>query len=136
MGSSNRTTKKVVDIAPKRKDGEPFVVAGTTEGRHNATLLAADYDAKRAYIRTTRSLRRMCRSTALEPRNITTLRRGYPKKRERNEDIPSHKGVPHSNFLKRFKLVDRITFSKAAGDIVYSTKVWVLHATRGWKLYA
>ncbi len=131
MANRNNGIKSV-----KKPEFTDYTVAGGEEGWFNAAACRAEYEEERAYIRTGRSLRRMCRSTAQEPRNITTLRCGYPTKRERDEDIPSHRGVPHSNFLKRFKIVDRIAYSTAAGNLIYSAKVWVLHATRGWKVYA
>ncbi len=59
MGSSNRTTKKIVDIAPKRKPGEPFIVAGTPQGIVHAAISRAVYQQERDVIRTRRTLRRM-----------------------------------------------------------------------------
>jgi len=114
-----------------------YTVAVTPDGEVKASILRATYEQERAYIRTTRSLRRMCRKTALEtgPSAQQATRGGFPTKRVKDDDIPSHRGVPHSNFLKRFKIVDRATCT-AFGDIVYSAKVLVLHATRGWKVYA
>ncbi len=110
-----------------------YTVAGTDAGRYNAAKLRSAYETRRSLI----ALGRVMKLTTMNCRTEgDDVRCGFPTKRERDEDIPSHRGVPHSNFLKRFKLVDRITFSKAAGNIVYSTKIWVLHATRGWKLYA
>lgn len=121
---------------PQAAEFTDYTVASTPQGIVNATLLRNAYWSRRDYIRTTRSLRRMCRATAVEPRVTAQAakRCGYPKKRERDEDTPSHRSVPYSNFLRRYKVIDRIT--SGIGGFIYSTKVYVLHATRGWKLYA
>ncbi len=112
-----------------------YTVVGTTEGRGNATLLAIHYKRQQQIIAASRAIRLDNRfwDTRQKPHPIK-VRAGFPTKRERDEDTPSHRAWPHSNFLKQFKIVDRITY--VAGDFVHSAKVWVLHATRGWKVYA
>lgn len=107
-----------------------YTVAGTDQGRIHAAIKRAIYAQGRSYIRTTRSLKRMCRHTAIEPRVASQQlsRGGFPIKRERDEDIPSKRGVAHSKFLKQFKLV----YNRAED----ACKIYVLHATRGWKFYA
>lgn len=109
-----------------------YTVAGTDEGRHSATLLRINYEAQQTYTRTGRSLRRMCRKTAAD---CSQVRRGYPTKREPDPERIRNKGVPHSKFLKRFKIIERLV-GTGFGDFVWVAKVYVLHATRGWKLYA
>ncbi len=117
-----------------------YTVAGTPQGIVHAAISRAVYQQERDYIGASRSVKRMCRKNAVDCliRNTaqSAIRNGFPTKRERDEDIPSHRGVPYSNFLKRFKIVDRIAYSEALGEFVHSAKIWVLHATRGWKIYA
>ncbi len=60
-----------------------------------------------------------------EEQSMTTNRGGYPKRRYRDASLPSKRGK--SKFLNQFKFMDM------AGDRV---KVFVLHATRGWKAFA
>lgn len=120
----------------KRETGlTDYTVAGTVEGRHSAALLRIAYEAKVEYHRTCRSMRLDGRfwDTRLRPHPVK-LRRGYPTKRERNEDIPSKRNVPHSNFLNRFKIVEKTIHQM--GKLVHTAKVYVLHTTRGWKFYA
>lgn len=117
---------------PKASDFTNYTVAGTDEGRAKAADLRLAYAAKRADIELQRHLRQV--SIMDDPMDCSQVRRGYPKRRQRNEDIPTHRGVPHSNFLKRFKIVDRITYQ--LGEFHHSAKIYVLHATRGWKHYA
>ncbi len=133
MGSSNRTTKKIVDIAPKRKPGEPFNTIPSTEV---SRAMAKSYAAARSNIQLRRQIRLDDRfwDTRQKPHPVK-VRAGLPKRRERDASLPSKRGVPHSKFLKRFKIVDHNTRT-ILGDIVYGARVWVLHATRGWKLYA
>ena len=82
-----------------------------------ACRLAYEYErrqiAMRRFFRTA-----TCRCVAKKE----NVRKGYPTKRERDDNIPSHRGVAFSNFTNQFKTV---------GD-----KIFVLHATRGWKHYA
>lgn len=112
-----------------------YKVAITPDGEVNALVLRALYEADRAYIRTGRSLRKIARG--FRDKDPIAIRRGYPKKRQRDEDIPSKRGVPHSNFLKQFKIVEKaVRTSSCFDDVVYTAKIYVLHATRGWKFYA
>lgn len=106
-----------------------YTIAGTPEGQINAMALRGAYKAERDEIKARRMNRLDNRfwDTRIKP-HLVKIRANLPKRRKINDDIPSHRGVPHSNFLKRFKF----TYNRAE-DIC---KIYVLHATRGWKLYA
>ncbi len=104
-----------------------YTVAGTIAGYIRAAALRGAYETDRCYIRTTRSLRRICRRTAIEKRVSTqqATRGGFPKRRERDPEAPSKRGVPKD--LNQFKLIDRPN-----GEI----RIFQLHATGGWKVFA
>ena len=112
---------------PKKPEFADYTLAGD---QSKALALRETYEVDRAYIRTTRSLRRMCKETCTDPRvsNQTKIRNGYPRDREgtRDHNAPSKRSVPFVNHLHRFKLV----------EVADAIKVYVLHATRGWKRYA
>lgn len=114
-----------------------YTMAGVTE---MSLAMRDEYEASIAYIRTGRSLRRFCRKTDVRHTAQAAKRCGYPKRRERDPERQSKRGVPHSKFLNQFKIVDRITFERTKenflGEFVHKAKIYVLHATRGWKFYA
>lgn len=107
-----------------------YTVAGTDEGRAKAADLRLAYMAQRADIELQRHLRQA--SIMDDPTDCSQVRRGYPKKRQRDEDIPSKRGVPHSKFLNQFKLVEHLLQVPP----YHVVKIFVLHATRGWKAFA
>ena len=102
----------------KKPEFASYKLAGTEQGEINALVLRATYERNRSLITLDRHFSWLSR----EKTKIEKVRGGYPTKRVRNEDIPSHRGVAFSNFLNRFKTVGK--------------KIKVLHATRGWKHYA
>lgn len=124
----------ITKIKPQFTD---YTIANTDRGKLAATALKITHTqiVKHNAERRAARLDNRFWDTRLKPHPVK-VRCGYPTKRERDEDISSKRGVPHSKFLKRFKIVDRVTFSNALGAFVYSAKIYVLHATRGWKLYA
>lgn len=110
-----------------------YTVAGTDEGRAKAADLRLAYMAQREAIAKRRAERLDNRfwDTRQKPHPIK-VRAGYPKKRQRDEDIPSKRGVPHSKFLNQFKLVEHLLQVPP----YHVVKIFVLHATRGWKAFA
>lgn len=110
-----------------------YTVAGTDEGRYNAARLRESNQQAEDYIRTGRSLRRMCRKSMAARNNQHQARGGFPKDREIDYSLPSKKGQLKA--LNRFKVVSKL-ISTGEESMVYVTKIFQLHATRGWKLYA
>ncbi len=128
--------KLVVPKSVKKPEFTDYTMAPETE---MSLAMRKSYEASRHNIALRRNLKTLaaidnpetCRRVRAIP-----FRVGYPTKRKRDEDIPSHRGAPHSNFLERYKLIDRIAYSEVLGEYIYSVKVMVLHATRGWKVFA
>ena len=63
--------------------------------------------------------------TRLTPHPVK-IRGNYPVKREADPERIRKRGQSYANHLYRFKLV----------EVANAIKVYVLHATRGWKRYA
>ena len=96
-----------------------FEMASTPTGLVNAGILRIEYEHEQFQIGERRKQRLADRLAT--PRTVK-VRCGYPKRRVTDDDIPSNRGVPMSHFTRCFKRM---------GD-----KIMVLHATRGWKVYA
>ncbi len=122
---------------PQATEFTDYTIAGTDAGRYNAVMARNIYVHERREIQQ-RQLDRLDNrlwDTRQKPHPIK-VRAGFPTKREPDPERIRNKGVPHSKFLERFKIVDRICYSNALGEFVNLAKIWVLHATRGWKVYA
>lgn len=108
-----------------------YTIAGMCE--RSAELRAA-YAAERAAIDQRRIVRLCAGMDNAINSNQAQPRGGFPKRRVQAENHFSERGVPHHKFTDRYKMVDRITFE--LGEFVHKSKIYILHATRGWKLFA
>lgn len=124
--------KLVIPASIQKPEFTDYTLAGTPQGEVDAMVCRAFYEWKRDDIYKARSLRRAARRFEPVAHNQAQSRGGFPTKRERNPELSSKRR--ESKALDRFKLVDRITH--VLGEFVYSTKVFQLHATRGWKVCA
>jgi hypothetical protein len=119
MANRNAGIKSV-----KKPEFTDYTMAPPTEG---SLALRKSFEAERHNIALRRSI------NATRPKEEPSARGGYPTKRERDDNIPSHRKVPFSGFTKRFKHM--ITFITEMGGRRRTTKTFILHATRGWKVY-
>jgi len=111
----------------KKPEFTDYTLASTKEGEVNAGISRLVYNAGREYIIARRQLRLDGRfwDTRLKPHPVK-VRGGYPVKREADPERIRKRGQSYANHLYRFKLV----------EVANAIKVYVLHATRGWKRYA
>lgn len=124
MASNNAGPKSVAK--PYFTD---YTIAGMCE--RSAELRAA-YDQERRLINLQRSLKVMSTRT-IHAQSLP--RGGFPCVADRQVKrlaTPSKRKMPHSGFLKRFKSITKLNNLPPYVRV----KIWVLHATRGWKVYA
>lgn len=120
---------------PKAPEFTDFTVAGTKTGQVNAAILKACHRlsvSSNAVRRATRLDNRFW-DTRQNPHPVQ-IRAGYPTKRIPNPERIKKRGVPNSGFLKQFKIVGKVSY--VLGEAIYTAKIYVLHATRGWKFFA
>ena len=110
---------------PPKPKFTSYKLAGTET--ECVTEMRECYALSRQFIADRRAIRLDNRfwDTRQKPHPIK-IRAGYPTKRFVDPERMKKKGVAFVNHLYRFKLEE-------VGDRV---RVWILHATRGWKLYA
>jgi len=113
--------KMVVPKSIKKAEFTDYTLADTVGGTIRAAVLRENYEREQMQIGIHRQLGIL--ASIDNPEHIghqAQPRGGYPHRRYINPDLPSKRGA--SKLLHRFKMI--------------GGKIYMLHATRGWKAYA